>query len=320
MTSAASTTFTFPEGQGGLPTVHALHPSGSTFVCYLFGAHVASWQVASPQGGSGQEMLFISREAIFDGKKPIRGGIPLVFPQFGGGALPSHGFARRSTWQVHSVAGDTLTLALADSESTREMWGNRFELLYAVTLGAHSLSTELRVRNRGDASFDFQALLHTYFNLGQSLAKARIDGLEGATFADKLQDGKVMTQPVDGEGITFTEETDRIYFGDKIPGEVVLSGIGDGESKDCVVDDAPYSRARISVAVTGGRSKHDFVVWNPWEAKAKRMGDFGDDEYHSMCCVEPGFVKEWETLAPNSMWSISQTITAMPGDDDGSRL
>jgi glucose-6-phosphate 1-epimerase len=72
--------------------------------------------------------------------------------------------------------------------------------------------------------------------------------------------------------------------------------------------------------VTGGQSKHDFVVWNPWEAKAKRMDDFGDDEYHSMCCVEPGFVKEWETLSPDAEWSIRQTITAATDDDDGSRL
>lgn len=31
-------------------------------------------------------MLFVSEEAVFDGKKAIRGGIPLVFPQFGPGA------------------------------------------------------------------------------------------------------------------------------------------------------------------------------------------------------------------------------------------
>ena len=27
-------------------------------------------------------------------------------------------------------------------------------------------------------------------------------------------------------------------------------------------------------------------VWNPWVDKAKRMGDFGDDEYKRMLCVE----------------------------------
>jgi len=28
------------------------------------------------------------------------------------------------------------------------------------------------------------------------------------------------------------------------------------------------------------------VVWNPWIAKARRMTDFGDEEYYGMVCVE----------------------------------
>ena len=39
---------------------------------------------------------------MLDGSKAIRGGIPLVFPQFGlGPAMPKtqHGFARNSRWE-----------------------------------------------------------------------------------------------------------------------------------------------------------------------------------------------------------------------------
>ena len=145
---------------------------------------------------------------------------------------------------MHSIAGDTLTLALEDSDATREMWGDhRFQVLYRITLGARYLTCKLQIVNRGSAPFLFQALLHTYYNLA-SLEGAKITGLDGVSFADKLQDGKVITQPAGGEGITFTEETDRIYFGDKVPTDVIISGLGDGkalrgssgdgEQKDCL--------------------------------------------------------------------------------------
>lgn len=42
-----------------------------------------------------------SEKAVFDNKKAIRGGIPLVFPNFGPWDLgPQHGFARISMWTL----------------------------------------------------------------------------------------------------------------------------------------------------------------------------------------------------------------------------
>lgn len=55
-------------------TVEASLPSGESVTVYLYGATVTSWKV------SGQEQLFLSEKAHFDRSKPIRGGIPLVFP------------------------------------------------------------------------------------------------------------------------------------------------------------------------------------------------------------------------------------------------
>lgn len=47
-------------------------------------------------GATGEELLFVSEEAVFNGKKAIRGGIPLVFPQFGpGGAACCFSSRRR---------------------------------------------------------------------------------------------------------------------------------------------------------------------------------------------------------------------------------
>lgn len=64
---------------------------------FLFGATVTSWKA------KGQERLFASNKTSYAGPKAIRAGIPLVFPQFGPGKLPQHGFARVSTWSFLGI-------------------------------------------------------------------------------------------------------------------------------------------------------------------------------------------------------------------------
>jgi glucose-6-phosphate 1-epimerase len=60
------------------------------------GAQVTSWKPAS-----GEERLFLSDRSTFAPDAAIRGGVPIIFPQFGGmGALPKHGFARVVEWEA----------------------------------------------------------------------------------------------------------------------------------------------------------------------------------------------------------------------------
>ncbi|OJD21192.1 hypothetical protein ACJ73_07469, partial [Blastomyces percursus] len=55
--------------------VQASLASGESVTVNLLGATVVSWKLAN-----GEEQLFLSQKAVLDGSKPIRGGIPLVFP------------------------------------------------------------------------------------------------------------------------------------------------------------------------------------------------------------------------------------------------
>lgn len=55
--------------------VEAVLATGESVTVSLFGATVISWKLSN-----GQEQLFLSEKAHLDGSKPIRGGIPLVFP------------------------------------------------------------------------------------------------------------------------------------------------------------------------------------------------------------------------------------------------
>ncbi len=55
--------------------VTASLPTGESVEVLLYGATVISWKSAK-----GKDNLFLSSKAHLDGSKPVRGGIPLVFP------------------------------------------------------------------------------------------------------------------------------------------------------------------------------------------------------------------------------------------------
>lgn len=50
-------------------------PTGESVEVLLFGATVISWK-----SSNGTENLWLSKAAKLDGSKPVRGGIPVVFP------------------------------------------------------------------------------------------------------------------------------------------------------------------------------------------------------------------------------------------------
>jgi glucose-6-phosphate 1-epimerase len=70
-----------PSASGPQPSVHveqgrvyASLPTGDSIEVLLFGAGVLSWK------SNGRENLFVSDAATLDGSKPVRGGVPIVFP------------------------------------------------------------------------------------------------------------------------------------------------------------------------------------------------------------------------------------------------
>lgn len=162
-------------------SVSASLPSGDAVEILLHGATVTSWKTPSSSGP--RENLFLSSAAVLDGSKPVRGGIPLVFPVFGpppeGSKLPQHGFARNVRWEFlgkstsEGTGGVKLDFGLSSETlpaDWREKWGYKFGLVYSVTLAPGSLATSLVVSNEGDDAFELQALLHTYLTVDVCLA------------------------------------------------------------------------------------------------------------------------------------------------------
>ena len=303
-------------GSEGLPGVR-LSIGDASAVIALFGAHVVSYRSGKERG----EVLFMSDLAVKDGSKPIRGGIPLVFPQFGSGKLmdTSHGFARRSTWRripaaeigsplierevAHVVSCFELLPSDID-EKFRDVWPKCFRLRYLVTLTEGSLTTELFVRNEdAKTDFEFQALLHTYLNV-DNIANVCVRGAEASSYVDQLRGGEMM--PPAASPITFQSETDRIY----VHPDSELSVEESAANQRILVKTWLHQRAPKDASWK--KNVCNCVVWNPWIAKSKRMSDFGNEEYKRMLCVEPGCVAKWHVCKAGDECVLGQEIRPLP--------
>merc|ERR1711936_1192124 len=122
-----------------VPVVPMDRGNNTTCTINLHGATIVSWRV------NNQEQLFVSKKSVFDGRKPIRGGIPFIFPQFGTwhygtNGPPYNGFGRIARWQCDKVperlpSGDIEAIfSLCDSDYTFSMWQHQFRISYRIIL------------------------------------------------------------------------------------------------------------------------------------------------------------------------------------------
>lgn len=257
-------------GEGGLPKLAITSPH-STAEIYLHGAHVTQF---TPNGEP--PLMFMSRKSYFQDGKPIRGGVPMIFPWFGPNAtdpkLPAHGFIRTRAWKLDSVeqAPDAVAvrLSLVPDVSAREVWPREFALRFVVTVGK-TLSMAFTIHNTGDKPFRYEEAMHTYLAVSD-IRNVSIDGLAGREFIDKMDHAARKIQPAGPFGIS--GETDRVYL--NTPDTVVVTDPGGSATRGPRV---------IAVSKEGSAST---VVWNPWITKAAAMVDFGDDEWPGMLCIE----------------------------------
>src|SRR5262245_33767303 len=240
-------------------------PSASCHV-YVQGAHVTHYQ---PHGAL--PVLFTSSRSRFTSGRPIRGGVPIVFPWFGSHPsdlqAPDHGFARIMEWSVEAVeaSGETATLmlGLSATPTTHATWPHDFALRYRVAV-ERTLELTLEVENGAAEAVPFQEALHPYFRVGD-VEGVTVDGLDDTTYIDKT-DG--MRRKVEGSGgVRIRNLTDRVYL--------------DTRAR-CVLDDSVWGR-RLVVDKEGSDST---VLWNPGQGAAQRMVDMGEGEWRSMVCVE----------------------------------
>ena len=275
----------FETGPGGLTIAKLTHRSGAVLVATLYGAHVLSWK-----DRFGKERLFLSNRAAYQPGKAIRGGIPIIFPQFGPGPLPTHGFARTSQWEIaetRELADGSLVLrlALTSSAETRNLWPHEFRAVFEVVL-QDALFTSLAVENTGVAQFAFQNAFHTYFPVSD-IAQIAVSGMGGLEYLDNLQ-GKARVRE-ESQMVVIDREVDRVYL--QAPRILGIEDAGAGRSVQIDKDNLS-----------------DAVVWNPWIEKSKTLSDLAPEDFKRFVCVETGNIGSPVEVPPKSSFVCGQTI------------
>jgi D-hexose-6-phosphate mutarotase len=274
-------------GNGGLPKIN-VKTNFSAAEIFLHGAHVTHFQ----KNGE-PPLIFMSRKSWFEKGKPIRGGVPVIFPWFGNReGEPSHGFARIMEWQLVKTSADenSATLHFALPKISGDNIWNNLRTEFIVTI-SDKLTMELTIANEScDETIAFENCLHTYFQIGD-INQISISGLEKSPFDDFASGTNGARQPVENSVLRITKETNRVYF---------------DAPQTVEIRDEKLKRT-IRVEKSGSNST---VVWNPWTTQ-KLPDDFDPAEYVQMVCVESGNVKQNKiSLAPGKTSALKVILSS----------
>jgi glucose-6-phosphate 1-epimerase len=257
------------------------------------GAQVVSWTTAD-----GVERLYLSPRSRFGTTHPIRGGVPLCFPQFnlralGDQALPKHGLVRTLPWRVGRLESQAdaavASFYLESDAQTLALWPCAFAAEFTVHLRPGRLRMEFCVRNTSRDSWPFALALHTYLRV-PDVTQVRLRGLAGLRYWDGVQhlkqpDTRLLQHPGD---LALEGETDRVYEAVTMPLELRYSG--------------------TVLQLSQSASLPEVVVWNPAAARCAEMDDLPPDGWRHMLCVEAARINQPVLLVAGASWTGWQEL------------
>ena len=208
-----------------------------------------------------------------------RGGVPIIFPQFGNfGRLKKHGFARDLNWiklDSKNINGEEVVkYSLITSIYEQLDWDFKAELSLTFKLIKNvSLSINFMIQNIGKESFSFTGGLHPYFRV-KNRKKLKIIGLEECEYIDT--DPLINTFHLNGdsgiERLFLTNSDIDVYTG--------------------------YKWLKLKI-----RGFENWMVWNPGILGAKCIDDLPDKDWDKFVCIEPLVNYNSVTLRTNEIFN-----------------
>ena len=179
----------------------------------------------------------------------------------------SVGHVRARLWSasdIEVISEDltTVTLQLPVKSTDEPLWPYDSHLHLRLGVGK-TLEVSLSVVNQARQPVNFSSVLHSYWAVEDSV-QSEIQGLEGVSYVDALQDWRESTQ---NGPVRIVKELNRIYR--DVPA-------------NCQLLDRSWQRT-IHLSSEGSRST---IVWNPWRERTRNLPDFSDDAYRNMLYIE----------------------------------
>lgn len=276
---------------------------GAEIAVSLFGGQLCSWRTPD-----GRERLFVSRHAHWDNLHPIRGGVPVIFPQFGAaGPWPRHGIARTLMWTLASQSSEydqpaCMKLQLTSRLASRETLGvvfapDKFSLQLTIEFSGNTLRITLDIENTGTTSLTFCAALHTYLRC--QAARSSIWGLQHKTYHDAVDNDRLKID--EAKVLRIAQEIDRLYLN-------TSSNSSLNTSPNTSTDIELRDDTGIMTLSQSGFS--DTVVWNPWADKTRSLTDCAPQDYLDFVCIEAAVAVDTQQLRPGQKWRGTQSLRA----------
>jgi glucose-6-phosphate 1-epimerase len=187
--------------------------------------------------------------------QPVRGGVPVLFPQFANkGPLPKHGFVRnlvweqQDTWQTDTESGVIYALDL--DEQTVPVWPHKASLKLEISASSGRLFMRLVVTNKGTDTIEWTGGLHPYWWV-QNLLDTKVVGL-GAKHQNEM---------------IFDENGVEQIFPNK--------------------GTATLMRGKDSAIELQASGFDEWMVWNPGHVGAKLLADMPAEDWQNFVCIEP---------------------------------
>lgn len=240
-------------------------------------------QLLSTEIFEGVELFYLS--PLNKKNNTTRGGVPIIFPQFGNtGKLKKHGFARDLNWVKFDSKiineEEIVNYKLVTSKFDELDWNFEAELTLTFKLIKNlSLSISLEIQNKGMDSFSFTGGLHPYFCI-KNRKNLKIYGLENSDYIDT--DPLISTFHLNEDsGI------ERLFL----------------TNSDIEIETG-YKKLKLKT-----EGFDNWMVWNPGTLGAKLIDDLPDNDWNKFICIEPLVSLDSVILQPNQIFNGQLTIS-----------